>query len=235
MTPNIRPKKYLYKAHAVALRGSIRKPYHQELGDHLAIATYAGSGGRTECSNRNFAIGKDISYDFAYTEIVAEQVDDNVHQTTVTSQVKGLQIGGRLTVDEVTCRLHSVYDSRTYPGRCVPRILPAGSTIKNLQVDGKVQPLKLPDAFNADSKAQDAFFKGERDTDLSLHPGAIPKKIIIEGFGTIHYAEWVWIHPDERHQQHLTMLRLALGCDFGGDVDVSSGNSDGTGWPPTAN
>ena len=35
-------QKYLYKAQAIALRGSIRKPYFQELGDHLAIATYAG-------------------------------------------------------------------------------------------------------------------------------------------------------------------------------------------------
>ena len=28
-------QKYLYKANAIPLRGSIRKPYFQELGDHL--------------------------------------------------------------------------------------------------------------------------------------------------------------------------------------------------------
>jgi len=234
MPPQMSMQKYLFKAHAVALRGSIRKPYYQELGDHLAIATYAGSRGRTECSNRDFAIGEDIAYDFAYTEIVAAQTGANIYQTTVTAQVKGLRIGKRLTVDEVTCRLRSLYDSRAYPGRCLPRILPVGSTIRNLRIDGQVQELRLPPAFSMDEKSQDAFFEGGRDQDNLLQPGFIPEPIRVADFGTIFYAEWTWVHPQERHQQRLTMLRLALGSDFGADVDVSGGDSDGIGWPPTS-
>jgi len=233
MSPQTKMLKYLYKAHAVALQGTIQKPYFQELGDHLAIATYAGSGGRTECSNRDFAVGEDISYKFARTSIEAGE-KDGIYQTTLIAQVEGLQVGKRLTVDEVTCRLQSVYDSSTYPGSCLPRILPAGSTIRDLRIDGEIQQLHLPPAFDADQKTCGAFFLGERDEDTTLQPGPIPEPIYRKGFGTIFYAEWTWVHPQEHHQQRLTMLRLALGSQFGGSLEVGICGSDGMGYPPTA-
>jgi len=231
MLPQTKMQKYLFKGHAAALQGSIHKPYFQELGDHLAIATYAGSGGRTECTNHDFAVGEDISYKFARTRIEAV-TNDGIYQTTVVAHIEGLQIGKRLTVDEVICRLHSVYDSRTYPKRCLPRILPAGSTIRNLRIDGEIQKLHLPPAFDADQRTHDAFFLGERDEDETLQPGPIPEPIYRQGLGTIFYAEWTWVHPQERHQQRLTMLRLALGSQFGAAINVGIGGSDGTGWPP---
>jgi hypothetical protein len=196
-------QKYLYKANAIALRGSIRKPYFQELGDHLAVSTYAGSGGRIECKSEGFAIASQ---------------EDGVFTTSVTAQVFGLQVGKRFTVEEVTCRLQSVYDSRLYPEECFPRISPIGSTIRNLRIDGEVQRLMFAPAFDAR--------EGE--------PGFIPEPIYVRDFGTIYYAEWTWVHPQERHQQHLTMLRLALGSDTGAAVCFGIGSSDGTGWPPTS-
>jgi hypothetical protein len=210
-------QKYLYKANAIALRGSIRKPYFQELGDHLAVSTYAGAGGRIECKSEGFAIGEELHYDSARTEIVASK-QDGVFITSVTSQVFGLQVGKRLTVEEVTCRLQSVYDSRLYPEKCFPLVLPTGSTIRNLRIDGEVQRLMFAPAFDAR--------EGE--------PGFIPEPIYVKDFGTIYYAEWTWVHPYEQHQQHLTMLRLALGSDTGAAVCVGNGSSDGVGWPPNA-
>ena len=210
-------QKYLYKANAIALRGSIRKPYFQELGDHLAVSTYAGSSGRIECKSEGFAIGEELHYDSARTEIVASE-QDGVFITSVTSQVFGLQVGKRLTVEEVTCRLQSVYDSRLYPEECFPRISPIGSTIRNLRIDGEVQRLMFAPAFDAR--------EGE--------PGFIPEPLYVRDFGTIYYAEWTWVHPYEQHQQHLTMLRLALGSDTGAAVCVGNGSSDGYGWPPNA-
>jgi len=210
-------QKYLYKANAIALRGSIRKPYFQELGDHLAVSTYAGSGDRIECKSEGFAIGEELHYDSARTEIIASQ-EDGVFTTSVTAQVFGLQVGKRFTVEEVTCRLQSVYDSRLYPEECFPRISPIGSTIRNLRIDGEVQRLMFAPAFDAR--------EGE--------PGFIPEPIYVRDFGTIYYAEWTWVHPQERHQQHLTMLRLALGSDTGAAVCFGIGSSDGTGWPPTS-
>jgi hypothetical protein len=210
-------QKYLYKANAIALRGSIRKPYFQELGDHLAVSTYAGSGGRIECKSEGFAIGEELHYDSARTEIIASQ-EDGVFTTSVTAQVFGLQVGKRFTVEEVTCRLQSVYDSRLYPEECFPRISPIGSTIRDRRIDGEVQRLMFAPAFDAR--------EGE--------PGFIPEPIYVRDFGTIYYAEWTWVHPQERHQQHLTMLRLALGSDTGAAVCFGIGSSDGTGWPPTS-
>jgi len=216
MLPATNMQKYLYKADAIALRGSIRKPYFQELGDHLAISTYAGSAGRIECKSESFAIGEEIRYDAARTEIIASQ-QDGIYTTTVTAQVFGLQVMKRLTVEEVTCRLESVYDSRLYPKACYPRVMPTGSVIRNLRIDGEPQRLAFPRSFEVP--------EGE--------PGFFPESIYVKGFGTIYYAEWTWVHPQEKHQQHLTMLRLALGSNGGGAVCVGNGSSDGVGWPPT--
>lgn len=230
-----RLQKYLFKGHATALRGSIRKPYYQELGNHLEISTYAGSAGHIQCSSRGFAVANDISYESAMTESVAQILENSLYQCTVKAQVNNLKIGKRLSVDQVTCVLHSVYDGRTYPGRMIARILPAGSNIVNLKIDGVVQKLALPSAFSLDQRSQDAFFAGQHDNDPAYHPVPPPEAIYVKGLGTIYYAEWVWVHPGEHHRQHITMLRLALGCDFGASVDVGIGGNDGSGWPPLAN
>jgi hypothetical protein len=232
MPPQAKMEKYLFNAQAVALQGSIRKPYFQELGDHLAISTYAHSAGRTEATHRDFALGEDIRYEFARTSIEAVETG-TVRETRLIAQVVGLRIGRRLSVGEVTCQLHSLYDSRTYPGRCRPRILPAGSTIRELRIDGSLQELHLPKAFNAEEE-REAFFRGEREEDRTLQPGGIPEPIHVRDLGTIFYAEWTWVYPD-KHEQRLTMLRLALGSDLGAQIVVAMGGTDGTGWPPTVN
>jgi hypothetical protein len=231
MYPATHMQKYLYKAQAIALRGSIRKPYYQELGDHLAISTYAGSASRIECTSRGFAVAEDIRYEVARTEIVTE-AKNGFFTTSLLAQVEGLQIG-KLSVDQVTCRLRSVYDSGAYPNRMVPRILPAGSSIVNLQFDKRALELVLPAAFRVDADTSESFFRGEHDDDDdALQPGSIAEPIHIDGFGTIFFAEWTWVHPQERHQQHLTMLRLALGSDLGANTCVGVGSSDGYPWPP---
>lgn len=229
MTPSAKMQKYLFKANAVALQGSIRKPYFQELGDHLAITTYAGSAGTAECNRRGFAVGQEISYDSAHTSIAATE-NNGVCTTITVAQVMGLRIGKLIQVDEVTATLHSIYNGAEYPKGCYPRILPAGSTIRNLRIDGKLQDLKLNPAFGA--KMDDEFLSGRRDQDTAYQPGLFPPAIRDPRIGTIYYGEWTWVHPTERHQQRLTMLRLALGCDMGGSIDVGVCASDGVGWPP---
>ena len=220
-------QKYLYKAHAIALRGSIRKPYFQELGDHLSVTTYAGSTGRTTCKSEGFRVGDEVQYDTAHTQIVAGELD-GIFTTSVTSQVFGLRVGKRLRVGEVTCRLQSVYDSNGYPQSCFPRISPAGSIIRNLEIDGKERPLTFHPAFGATEQSGGQRPQSNEDD----RPGFIPEAFDVPGLGRIFYAEWTWVHPDEQHQQHLTMLRLALGSDMGAAICVGIGGSDGYGWPP---
>jgi hypothetical protein len=223
-------QKYLYKAHAIALRGSIRKPYFQELGDHLSVKTYAGSSGRTTCKAEGFRLGDVIQYDTAHTQIDASE-QNGIFTTSVTSQVFGLRVGKRLTVGEVTCRLQSVYNADEYPQNCYPRISPAGSIIRNLEIDGRAQSLAFPTAFAANQKSGDERAQSSQDE----RPGLIPEAIHVPDLGTIFYAEWAWVHPDEQHQQHLTMLRLALGSDLGAAICVGQACSDGVGWPPGNN
>ncbi len=229
-------QKYLFKGHAIALKGSVRKPYYQELGNHLEIATYAGSGGNLSATNRGFAlVNNDISYESASTHISAGEVSPGIFECTVKSQVKNLRIGNILHVEEVTSQLRSVYDARSYPKRTIARISPAGSDIKNLVFGGEAQKIIMPTAFRTNSKAETEFFAGTRDEELEFQPSNPPKAIYKENFGTVYYAEWVWVHPQEKHRQHITMLRLALGSDYGGGIDVGICDNDGSGWPPLPN
>jgi hypothetical protein len=233
-------QKYLFKGTATALRGRVRKPYYQELGHHCDIATYAGTSGLIESVTRHFTlVNGDIKYDTAATKIEAEDKRGDEFRCTVTSTVKDLWIFNRFHVKEVTAKLTSVYFKSDYTKmRLIPRISPAGSTIKGATLDGKELDMKLPDVFSHGRGEQEAFFHGEMDKAQNLRdvyePPKPPDSIPGDNFGNIYYAEWAWVHPGEKHRQHIGMLRLALGSDSGGDVDVSLGGNDGSAWPPLA-
>jgi hypothetical protein len=224
-------EKFLFKAECNALEGSIRKPYYQKLGKHVPLEAYAGSPLRATARSEGFAVGRDITYGNAASEILAEQ-SDTIHHTVVQTTIEKLTVRDRLTVGLIVSRLESRYDHREYPARKPSRVLPAGSKIEGVFLDGKEIQVKLPPAFDLSEDEREAFYRGRFDRDPRFHPGFIPDPVHVEGFGTLWFAEWVWVHPDEHEAQHLTMLRLGLGSDFGGDVRLASTTSDGRGWPP---
>jgi hypothetical protein len=227
-------QKYVFRGSATALRGNIRKPYYQDLGRHLEIFTWAGSPVNIRCTNDGFAVGSEISYASATTSIVTTESGD-FYECEAFSQVTGLNVAGRLSIDEVTSRLRSVYDKRSYPGRMAARVSPAGSTIKNLQVDKRPLELRLPAAFAIGDDEANEFLYGRANEDYERRflPDVklIPAPFAFQNFGTIYYAEWALSAVQEGHQ-HLIMLRLALGSDVGGDTDVGCTDNNGSGWPP---
>ena len=225
-------EKYVFKGSAVALTGSVRKPYYQDLGAHAAAGTCAGAACRMTASSDKFALQQDVAYDSARTELTAQR-EDPICRTIVQTTITNLKVGP-VTAKQVIARLVSYYDIRWFPKRKAPIILPVGSTIQGLRIgkDDRDREFKLPVAFSLNEEQQTACFEGKLDKDCL--PGTIPPPIYIEGVGTIFLAEWTWVHPQEQHQQRLTMLRLALGSDFGAEVDIGSVSSDGNGWPPYA-
>lgn len=225
-------QKYVFNGGATAFHGNIRKPYFQDLGKHLEISTYAGAAVNIRCTNVRFAFGADVSYDSAMTSITTSETGD-FFESEVVAQVKGLSVFGRLFIGEVTSRLRSVYDRRWYPQRVVARVSPGGSTLQNLTIDGRQLELKLPAAFGVSDPEANEFLYGPPEYISNPTPDVklIPAPFAIENFGTIYYAEWAAEAQDEGGQ-HLTMVRLALGSDQGGDADVGCTYSDGSGWPP---
>ena len=224
-------QKFLFKADCFALEGTIRKPYFQKLERHVPLQTYAGSPTRAMARNEGFTIHRDISYGAASSEIVATSDNGTIHRTIVEAKLEKFQVRDRLTIASMVARLESRYDSRDYPGRRASRILPTGSSISGIELDGKRIEVRLPPAFELGEGEREAFFSGKFDRDPRFHPGFIPEPVHVEGFGTLYFAEWVWVHPDEREAQNVTMLRLSLGSDFGCDARGASGTSDGSGWP----
>jgi hypothetical protein len=224
-------QKYVFKGNAVALSGSIRKPYFQDLGTHAAISALAGSAGYIAASSRDFALQKDVTYDYAESEIRAERRDP-ICQMVMRTTITNLRVGPRIAVEGVVAQLRARYDIGSFPDRKMARLSPAGSTIRNLSIDGEVREVELPPAFRMDPKEEEEFLNGGRDDDERCYPGNIPTPFYIEGLGTIFIAEWTWKHPLERHRQSLCMLRLALGSEFGAEVDIGCCSGDGNGWPP---
>jgi hypothetical protein len=232
-----RIKKFVYKSRGIALRGSIRKPFYQDLGRHAVVQTFAGSSGDSQSRNNNFSLPNFVRYASAESEIVADvvgQEPDRLFRTRVTTVVEGLNVlNGRITADRIVSSLSSIFVERLYPKVKAPRITPAGSRFDNLQIDGVLQNVPLPPAFSNDPAA---FAEGIRDEEPPIPEPPIP--IILaapfhkDGLGTVFFAEWVWVHPDERKQQALVMLRLALGSDDGMAADVGLCISDGSGIDP---
>lgn len=224
-------KKFLYKARGVALRGSIRKRFYQELGEHAVVSTHAAAPGRMQAQSANFAIPNYIQYKAASSELTAD-VKGNIparqFRTRVTTEVEGLNVlNGRITADRVVGVLNSVFDERFYPGEPGPRISPFGSKFENLRIDNKPVEVTLPPPFTTDPT--DYF---NHKIPNIIEPSITAKPFHLEGLGTVYIAEWVWVHQDEKLQQVLVMLRLALGSDDGMDSDVCMCYSDGSGIDP---
>jgi hypothetical protein len=218
---------FLFHGKAVALSGSVQKPRYYHLGEHAMVKFHAGSGGRAVSQIDDFKIDGVISYQSARSEAIATTID-GIYSSIVTTTIEGLNVFGRLTVDRIVSRLQSVYLRRDYPHRYNPRILPGGSTIEGLKMDGKLQTLHLPDSFKHDHAREKDFLEGKSKYDTT--PDRIPAPLHFDEFGTVHYGEWTWVGPVEE-EQNLTMLRLGLGSQAGGNIQVCMSQSNGVGWP----
>lgn len=226
-------RRFFFNSRAVGLRGKIHKPYFEDLGEHAVVSTFGGSAGRSVSRNEGFAIDKDVSYGAAYSELVAQN-EGYIWRSVIQATVERLNIRDRITADAVVCRLEGVWDSRSYPGPKITRILPTGSKIVNLRVDGQLVEPKLPPAFNLDERSVRDFFSGQHDKDPNdprFFPGVYPEPFYKPGLGTLFFAEWSWVHPQGRDEQKISMIRLALGSDFGMDAEIAAGSTNGRGWP----
>jgi hypothetical protein len=224
-------QRYFFNSRAVALRAKIYKPYFEDLGEHAVVSTYGGSTGHSTSRNEGFAINKDISYGAAYSELIARN-EGYIWRSIITATVERLNILDRITADAVICRLEGIYDSRTYPAPKKTVILPSGSKIVNLRVDGQLIEPKLPPAFTMNDWQTEAFFAGKQDPkDPTFYPGIYAEPFYKEGLGTLHFGEWSWVHPGGHDEQKISMIRFALGSYFGMDGDCASGSTNGRGWP----
>jgi hypothetical protein len=229
-------QKYLFKGSAVALRGRVRKPYYQELGEHAAVSTYAGAAGLSQASSRGFALGTDFQYDAAHSEVSTHE-RDGVYRTSVRSTITNLRVlNGWLTAEKIVCGLESVYLASMYPQRLYSRILPADCRFEKLRVGERDLHPELPPAFHLTEQEREEFLLGKvrEEDEKKYYPGFFSPPFHDPEYGTLYFAEWSWVHPGERCAQHLTMLRMALGSNTGSDSDAASGTIDGKGYPPMA-
>jgi hypothetical protein len=158
-------KRYVFRGHAIGIAGRISKPedsiiWVQGTSSLPVIGGYA----RSHVERARF--GDILSFESVVTRTTGEHSQkEKAYKTVANSVVKDLHINGRLSVDTLEATLIS-----THPDKGgVPSIVPTGTHITNLRIDGYPVHITLDiDLFTkyatAESLARayasdDAFFK----------------------------------------------------------------------------
>jgi hypothetical protein len=234
-------KRFLYRAHALAVAGSFTKPHNEHMeaqaGSALSITGGVASG-RVE----NFRHRDIVSFSSAYTQVVGtEGSGEGDYTTLTTATIEGLNIMGVLRADLVVARmaLHHYMDGRE------ASVLTIGSHIDGLKIAGHPVDLEhdpeILSTWDTFSKAAD----GHRARGVRVAGDIIPcsmmrkvssppgltvdrHRIDFPEFGSIYLGE---MFVKDGHRR-LTMMRVELGCSTDGSVTIGDVDGNGTPAPP---
>lgn len=241
------PKRFLFRAHAVALSAHIRSPHSDHLPPDVSIALPI-SGGTGSKRMDNIRFRDIVSVDSASVHVagVSQPNRDGEpykHSTLATATIEGLDILGVIKADRIVARLASEHKMDGGEGS----IFLAGSHFDNLRIAGKrVDPVLheplLSDLPTLQSVRENGAAKkvafteagGIVLTSIVSDAGPIPGadvqgyRIHIPEFGSIYLGE-VFIQHGARR---LTMLRVELGCAIDGTLTIGEPDGNGHTYPP---
>jgi len=157
-------KRFVFRGNAVGVAAHIHKP------DDLIIWVQGASslpviGGYSGSNVDRAAFGDVLSFDNARTQATGDfSVRENAYKTLADSVVKALNVNGRLTADS----LEATFTSTHPVDGSEPSIVPAGTQITNLRLDGYPINVKLDielftkyptrDSLSRAYSTDDAFF-----------------------------------------------------------------------------
>jgi hypothetical protein len=180
-------KRFIFRGNAVGVAGHIRRP------DDMIIWVQGASslpvtGGYSRSNIDRASFGDVLSFESSRTQATGDLSDkESAYKTLTNAAVKGLNVNGRLTADSLEATFTSTHplDGKE------PSIVPTGTRVENLRLDGYPLNLKLDiDLFTKYSTREslaraystdDAFFKqyGSRFHKSEKAPpaGAGPRQI----------------------------------------------------------
>jgi hypothetical protein len=245
--------RYMFAGHAMGAAARFHRLDEAENLNHI-IPTIGSSvvpvtGGRTECNSGTYRYDVEIPRKrclFAVDRVgtwVEGRGGEDRHETELSVEITGLEVVEKLRIDDVRLHLLAV---RT-PGADAT-VTTNGSRIEGMRLGGVSASITLDDEPLRQTGTADQFVAWHTRVGRPVeqhgeyHRGTIVREIHLSGpeqelqqmtveghtirwrgFGRIILGE---IHV-KGHERRVTMVRLAMGSDAGGDGTISDGQSNG--------
>jgi len=258
------PRRFIFRGQATGVAAHIRRPVNQILPVHGASALPV-TGGLSESKIGRKKVGEYVSFQSVSTSARGDFIDEAAAeamtrgevafdavptQTTVTSQVYGLKVRGRLSIGLIEATLVSNSPER---GTQLP-VYPRGIKIDQVVLDKSVLRISLAESFYAEHHTKEllcralagetgAKYRAQPESNGIIystlvermewegrpHPSATIEgnALIIPDFGTAYFGELLTTDVSRR----LTMVRMQLGSPVGGDVAASEVETNGSFYP----
>jgi hypothetical protein len=200
--------------------------------------------------NRSKGKPKEITFDRYDVHITARR-EGQVFRLEVSSSVTNLNIKDVLKAERIEAGLVTEYNAAFYddPSRYQrPRILPKPPIYAGLSIYGYpyTRELKLPAPFLLGDEERCSYLGGAgqdiEPVEISRDPAYVSKiqtpegkiieisadtrRIRVENFGIIYFADWKWLPIDQKccdNFQWVELLRFDLGNPGGGGVGGAGG------------
>jgi len=226
-------RRFFYHAFGVGVGGRITRPCCQ-LIDAQAMTALPSIGGYASSRLDGFRFMDIVSVRSARAYAVGSQAEDGSFNTSVTVTVEGLNILDVITAESITARLasrHATADSE-------PVITAVGSEFRDLRIGGEPVSLQINSQPLFDERPFSAF-KDEpsqkraepwlvsKDGQRMLGSIVTPHAIVVPSVGTVFLGE-IFLSANTRR---LTMVRVAMGSPVAGDLEVASGDVNGSSFP----
>jgi len=234
--------RFIYRAHGLALAGHLRRPVLRQL-EPVAACVLPSVGGQAVSQAGAFQLQDPatgallLAFESAETRVEGSESAAGVYRTQVRAVVRGLRILDMLRAEEVSAALTITY-------RRADRNLSvdaADSRLTGLTLAGRAYRIALDHALSSEASDYAAFrqrhpdlpesrgvtrYSLARHPELSFEPWEAGR-LDRTGFGRIYFCEWSASH----HTQSLTMLRLRLGSQAEGELEVGTVEVNGNDFP----
>ena len=226
-------RRFFYHAFGVGVGGRITRPCCQVI-DAQAMTALPSVGGYASSRLDGYRFRDIVSMRSVWTYAVGSQADDGSFNTSITVTVEGLNILDVITAESITARL----GSRHTTGDAEPAITAVGTEFRDLRIGGaplsiqiNCQPLfqeRPYSAFKDEPKQKRAEpWLVSKDGQRMLGSVFTPHQIDVPSVGRVFLGE-ILLLP---YARRLTMVRVAMGSPVAGDVELASGEVNGSTFP----
>jgi len=227
-------RRFFYHAFGVGLGGRITRPCC-ELIEAQAATALPSVGGYASSHVDGYRFRDIVSVRSARSFAVGSQAEDGSFNTSITVTVEGLNILGVITAESITARLAS----RHPKGIDEPVITAIGSEFRNLRIAGDLIDVQIDhDLFfqernHASFKDAGARLVPKENWLESASKGMVMTSLVkrysipVPSVGTVFLGEIL----ASGYARRLTMVRVAMGSPVAGDLEVASGEDNGSTYP----
>ena len=245
---------YTFHAKALAAHFHFTTDSDDDFGPEFALA-FHGRGPVKHKEKGDGRLRGEYQFKRSWVHVSTRELRGGVYVTVAKSGLRGLNIKGKVTADEIEAGIMAVYRKEWFadprrPRR--PRILPLPPVFDDLRICGKPyrldKELRLPEAFRFSEARRKEYFAGEgpeiepvaiSDVPVRREPcdgvemeiSSDTRRIEIPKFGIVTFADWTWVPPNIHIAPHTVQRVQLIGLDLKNPGSGGGGGASGGGTP----